>query len=367
MSKKGYKAFDKDLKCRDYQFEIGKTYEHEGEFEPCKSGFHFCEKTTDVFEYYSWRLETRVCEVEAVGEVKSEGNKSVTNKILIGRELTRDEILMLCNIGKSNTGLNNTGDQNTGHHNTGYQNTGHQNTGHHNTGDQNTGHWNTGDHNTGNHNTGNQNTGYHNTGNQNTGHQNTGDQNTADRNTGNWNTGYWNNGDQNTGDQNTGNQNTGYQNTGDQNTGHHNTGNQNTGHRNTGDQNTGHHNTGHWNTGNRNTGFFNTTEPTVRLFNQQTEISFNDPRIQAVQDLSPTYVEWVDSVSMTDAEKAAYPTHTTTGGYLKTIPYKEAWLTFWTQASDEIRDRFKALPFFDAAIFEEVTGISVNDPKWTKR
>ena len=63
---RGFKGFDKDLKCRGFQYEIGKDYEQEGEVKCCERGFHFCENPFDVFRYYS-PSDSRYCEVEGDG------------------------------------------------------------------------------------------------------------------------------------------------------------------------------------------------------------------------------------------------------------------------------------------------------------
>ncbi|MGQ9951203.1 DUF7666 domain-containing protein [Pseudomonas aeruginosa] len=63
-----YKGFKQDLTCRDYQFEIGGTYKHEGEVEACSSGFHSCEYPLDVFGYYA-PGESRFAIVKASGQL----------------------------------------------------------------------------------------------------------------------------------------------------------------------------------------------------------------------------------------------------------------------------------------------------------
>lgn len=159
----GYKVFHSDWTCGHFGYR--KQYFCPGKFEEdvdlaiCRSGMHFCEKLTDCFNYYQFNPENKVAEVFAYGTVLSEGNKSVTDKLEIVREIPWDEVLRLVNIGKDCTGLCNTGNWNTGDRNTGYYNTGDWNTGNCNTGGCNTGNYNAGGYNTGDWNKSSYNTG----------------------------------------------------------------------------------------------------------------------------------------------------------------------------------------------------------------
>ena len=184
---KGYKVFDPDWTCSGKQYTCPGKFEEEGELEVCGHGMHFCQTAANCFNYYSFNSKNKVAEVIAYGEVKTDGDKSCTDKLEIVREIPWDEVLRITNIGKNCTGRCNTGDRNTGNCNTGYRNTGNGNTGYYNTGNGNTG-----NRNTGNCNTGDRNTGYWNTGNWNTGNWNTGDCNTGDWNKSSYNTGCFN-------------------------------------------------------------------------------------------------------------------------------------------------------------------------------
>jgi len=112
MSFIAYKGFDKDLTCRGFQYEVGKTYSLEDKPKICEKGFHCCAKLSDVFSYYpayTWRqsvdgfnisfvterTSNRFCLVEVLGDVDFEGlysSKVATNKIKILQELAFEDL-----------------------------------------------------------------------------------------------------------------------------------------------------------------------------------------------------------------------------------------------------------------------------------
>lgn len=314
---KGYKVFNHDWTCRGFQYEVGKTFKHDGNIKMCGAGFHFCQKASDCFDYYRFDSRNKVAEVEAIGLVETSGNKSVTDEIKIVREIQWQELLTIVNEGNDCTGFCNTGNRNAGN----------KNAGDCNTGNRNAGDWNTG--------------------NRNAGDCNTGSWNTGSCNTGDWNTGDWNTGDRNTGDRNTGDRNTGSCNTGSCNTG---------------SWNTGSCNVGDWNVGNWNTGFFNTNDGVLFAFNKPLKMSrseFWDNK--GIKILNCNYENnwWIYSQDMTDEEKATHPEHITTGGYLKTVSFKEACKIMWNKLTDKEKAEVVKIPNFDSKIFEEITGIKV--------
>lgn len=139
---------------------------------------------------------------------------------------------------------------------------------------------------------------------------------------------------------------------------------------NTGKDCTGLCNTGDCNTGNRNkssfnTGCFNTEEQKITLFNKPSDITYNDwLRSDArylLNQIPKDVVEWVYEEDMTDEEKAANPTYETTGGYLKVLNESECGQLWCGSLSDFQKNYIKSIPNFDAEIFEQCTGIKVDE------
>ena len=172
----GYKAFDENLKCRGFQFKVGKTYATNAKKDELKlctdTVFHFCRELYKIEVVSSYTISnSRVCEVIAEGNIVTDGDKYGTNKITILREIPKEE---LKKYNHSNSGNRNSGDWNPGNRNSGDWNSGNRNSG-----NRNSGNWNSGD-------------------------SNSGDCNSGDCNSGNWNSGNWNSGNHNSGDCNSG-------------------------------------------------------------------------------------------------------------------------------------------------------------------
>ena len=299
----GYKAFDENLQCRGFQFEVGKTYETgraKEELKLCSDTvFHFCRELQKIEKVSNYRLsKCRFCEVIAEGDVVTDGDKYGTNKLTILREIPRDE-LNECN--SSNSGSCNSGDWNSGNMNSGNSNSGNRNSGNSNSGDCNSGDWNNGD----------------------------------------WNSGDWNSGNGNSGNVNSGNRNSG---------------NRNSGNRNSGSYNSGSYNSGSWNSGSYNSGFFNTDSPLVRIFNKETDISRNN--IDFPDFIYFDLTVWVSHDTATDEEKEAHKIDIETcGGFTKAIPYKDAFRIAWDKASKEEHKKLLKLPNWNNEIFMEISGI----------
>ena len=122
---KAIKGFDENLKCRDFQYEIGKTYTiDEDKVEICKCGFHAIHEDSDpmnVFDYYPPTGEngtkSRYCEVELNGVIKEDNKKAVSSSITIVREIgingviAAHEAFVKANLIDDSNEQHNTGDR----------------------------------------------------------------------------------------------------------------------------------------------------------------------------------------------------------------------------------------------------------------
>ena len=96
MAIKSYKGFDKNLRCRDFQYEIGGIYEMDGKIKMRNRGFHACESPFDVFDYYTM-IDSRFCEVEQDGNISKEDRRTkiCSSKIKIKAELKLADMINL--------------------------------------------------------------------------------------------------------------------------------------------------------------------------------------------------------------------------------------------------------------------------------
>ena len=173
--------------------------------------------------------------------------------------------------------------------------------------------------------------------------------NSGDRNSGDCNSGNRNSGNHNSGDCNSGNRNSGYRNSGDYNRGNRNSGDYNSGNRNSGDRNSG-----SWNSGDWNSGYFNSDSPKIRIFNKETE----NQNIEFPNFLYFDLTVWVSHDTATEKEKKEHSKEIeATGGFLKTLEYKEAFKLAWNKADKSEHKQLLSLPNWDNEIFKEISGI----------
>lgn len=325
--KTGYKVFKSDWTWgpKGLKYEVGKVYEN------VRTEIFW--KPWECFYYYdrfNFSPKYILAEVLVLGDTEEPDYLDIvgdcpevyTDRFMIVREISWEEALHIINEGSHNIGLGNSGNYNTGDENGGDWNTGFDNKGSHNTGKSNEG-----DYNTGNFNVGNRNTGSNNAGSANTGWGNSGDCNTGQENEGNYNTGWYN-------------------------IGHYNVGDHNTGKNNTGSWNAGHKNTGDWNKSSYNTGCFNTSEQKLVMFNKPSDWTMTDWENSEARTLLNKMADYINST-----EKKADDTTENNVDELSETKLCQLW---WNQLSEEQKDIIQALPNFDAAIFEEITGIKVD-------
>ena len=260
------KGFDKDLKCRGFQFEVGGAYDtgyKKEELELCsETVFHFCDSLEKVHEYYDCsNEENRYCEIEVLGELIYDENKCGSNKIKILREITGEELEILKGHKNGNTGLFNSGDSNSGNNNSGNSNSGDYNSGFANSGDFNSGNRNSGD----------------------------------------------------------------------------------------------------WNKCNGSNGVFCTEEPTIRIFDKETDMTLNEFRKskygKALRSVKLKLTEWIE---YTEEEMKEDKNKRLIGGYLEEYSYKEECTNWWSKLTEENREIIMSIPNFDADKFYEITGIKID-------
>ena len=289
------KGFDKDLKCREYQFEVGKTYEIKlpDGYELTKEDlcsdkvFHYCDSLRKVHGYYSVEPNdhNRFCEVEVLGNEITDGEKCGSNKIKIIREIIGEELNILKGLINGNTGLFNSGNRNSGNYNSGNFNSGYGNSGYGNSGDRNSGYYNSG---------------YYNSGNYNSGNFNSGCRNSGDRNSG--------------------------------------------------DFNSCDYSSGLFCTQDPKVKIFDIeTDMTMK------EVIQTD-WYRMLFKYSVDLTKWIE---YTDEEKQSDKDKDLIGGYLKTYTYKEACKNWWDKYTDEERAVIMSMPNFDKDKFKQITGIEV--------
>jgi hypothetical protein len=111
----GYKGFDKNMKCRGFQFEVGKTYKEDKAI-ICEKGFHFCENPIDIFSYYD-PANSKFAEVSGAGKIAkhNDDSKVVCTKLHVKAEVSLSALIgigvkfILDKVDWKNNKITNTG------------------------------------------------------------------------------------------------------------------------------------------------------------------------------------------------------------------------------------------------------------------
>lgn len=294
---KGYKAFNKDMTCRDMQYEVGKEYKFDGELIPCNQGYHFCKDLASCYQYYPMSEDTIICKVKALGEIATDDDIIyVTNHIKIISKIKNPRV-------KSNVYISNSG----------YFNSGNYNSGNYNSGDCNGGYYNSGYLNSGRYNSGNYNSGHGNSGSCNSGNKNSGDFNIGYRNSGSYNIGFCN---------------------------------------------SGYYNSGNFNSGVFNTDKEPKIKMFDKESDWTIEDWLGSNAWSILREGPFNVLDFVPTDNMTPYEKENHPEYKAMGGFIKTYSLttmnRQEW---WNNLSKDDKDEIKKLPNFDANKFCECVGI----------
>lgn len=99
------------------------------------------------------------------------------------------------------------------------------------------------------------------------------------------------------------------------------------------------------------------------LFNKPSDMTYREwmdsDAKYLLNQIPKDVVEWVYEVDMTDEEKEQHPTYEATGGYLKVLNESECGQIWWNSLPDHQKNVIKAIPNFNAEIFEQCTGIKI--------
>lgn len=307
-----YIIFPKDMTLNGIHYEIGKTYEYNGDLNAIFGLGYSFHKTAHRALSLCYLNEVVLCEIEVLGKIDycKNQNRYVTDKMKIIKKFDWFEMFDQANDGLLNVNIGNVGSFNSGEKNLGSCNVG----------------------------------------NSNVGSCNVGNYNHSDRNVGNKNGGSWN--------------------VGDENYGWYNTGKSNFGSHNTGEMNIGDYNTGDCNSGRRQSGVFCTEEePKINFFDMPSNMTFNEWRRTDAYRLLEKRFKYFKFISKYEANKMDISDCTErdldiTGGYLKGYNHWLAWKMFWESLSKNEMSKFTSLPNFDPEKFKKITGIDIKNKSY---